>query len=158
MKQLPFAQAVALLANLGIVASIVFLALQMRESGNQARVNVNQELVGQVSNWERAVAADEELAIIFSRGLSNFTGLSEIEKVRFDLLMISRLRLFSSVLLSTELRISEPSPDGPLLGQVREMINQQGFREWWSSADHSRMSPRIVDLVESLRVASDATE
>jgi hypothetical protein len=158
VTKLDLGQTVNIIANLGVIASIVFLGLQFRESGIQARVGVNQELVAQSGEWEREVASDSQLADLLLRGFEDFTSLSEVEKLQFDLLIRSRLRLLNSAALAQELGVSRSRPNSVLAQQLETLLDEPGFRQWWRVADRRGIASRVPLLLDELEGSRDAAE
>lgn len=98
MKKVDLGQTLSILANLGVITGIVILAIEIRDSNNQARVASQIAYTGQISGWFSDLGTDEDSAEIYRRGLSDFAGLSESERDRFDYLIRSYLvRLIAAI-------------------------------------------------------------
>jgi hypothetical protein len=153
MKKIDLGQTISIMANVGVIASIIFLGVQLRDGSIQARIATNQELVSQLRDWDQFVAADAELAAIYARGMTEFAGLTPTEQVRFDFLMRSRIRAVSSGLLAQEYGVLRENPDlstSALIGQLVAFVEQPGFREWWTIADRRGLPSRMISLVDEL--------
>lgn len=89
MKQIDLGQTLGILANLAVVAGIVFLAIQIREERDYAIVE-NTTIVGHgMADWMSSVAHDRDRADIIFRGSQDFQKLAPLEQFEFDLLMRS---------------------------------------------------------------------
>ena len=100
MKKLDVAQAVSVLANIGVIASIIFLGLERRNSTTQAQIATIQQVVAQLSEWRELLASDGELADKYMRALKDFHQLTALEQERFDLLMRSHLHKLNASIIA----------------------------------------------------------
>ena len=78
------------LANLGqiigalaVVASLFYVAHQIRQNTNAVRSATAQTVHEHFAKWYHLVAADAELSQIVANGLRDYASLSEQERVRF---------------------------------------------------------------------------
>ena len=90
MKNIDVGQAISILANIGILLSIVFLAIEI--SQNQATIEEsntlnlvarNEALYASGSNFRRLIAENEEVARIWVNGRAG-NDLTPLEAERFD--------------------------------------------------------------------------
>jgi len=85
MKNIDLVQISSILANVGVIAGIVFLAYEIRQNTEQlmrSEMNATQE---QFSSWRQSIMTDGELARIWVDGLEDAASLPEVDRVRFDL-------------------------------------------------------------------------
>lgn len=155
MKKFDLGQTLTILANIGVIAGIVFLGIEIRDSNTQARIATTQEVVGQAADWKEFIAADGELSGIYARGMANFVQLSPQEQTQFDLMMRARLQRFSGALLARNANLLNPDFFGELEervieGEILYMLDQPGFQRWWSAVDRRGIAGVIVDLVDAL--------
>lgn len=151
---------IQIVANVGVIASIIFLGLELRDNTTQARVETTRESSASRTEFWELVANNSELASIYSRGLANFQGLSPIEQTQFDLLMRSFLtKIFVSIGARDEGLIPE-SPEieqRVLEGNLLRMLDHSGFRQWWMSADRRGLlveNSTLLDELERLRTGA----
>ena len=70
MKKIDFGQAIGILANVGVIAGIVFLAIEIRTSTETNRIAIQQNLSG---NWlliNSQIASDADLAALIEKAFS----------------------------------------------------------------------------------------
>ena len=153
MKKINFGQSLTILANIGVILGIVFLAIEVRNSANQASNQALQSTVTQFIDWHKQIAADPELAQIYSEGRKDYNRLSELDQQRFDALMRA---LVSSVTLFIDSRAQLFDTDIPPLcertaeGYILESLDQPGFRQWLSVADRRTIPGQLFPLLEHL--------
>lgn len=153
MKNIDVGQAVAIAANLGVIASIGFLALQISNTATQAGTAATQNMVMQIVAWHDQIAADEALASVYARGLEDFESLSGTEKVRFDALMMSLLQMIDTGVQARDaVFVGEPPPikERALEGYLLRHLDRPGFRQWWSAADHRGLTVPLISLMTDL--------
>jgi hypothetical protein len=136
-------QALGVLANLAVVAGIVFLVVQIREERDYAVVE-NTTLVGHgMADWMSSVANDPDKAGVIFRGSKDFQSLTPKEQFEFDLLMRSRIVRVHMGLLA-QIRNVSPQGSGPqgestvLTGNLVRVFDEPGTRQWWESANPKR--------------------
>jgi hypothetical protein len=157
LKKINLGQTVSTLANVGIVASIIFLAMEVRDNATQTRVDSVQVIVGQFVAWQAQIADNDALAEIYTTGLADFDQLSETEKTRFDSLMRSYLNIVGQAMAARGEGVI--IPDVPIQGRAVEgglsrHLDQPGFRRWWATADQRDIIGSVVEIIdhmESLR-------
>ena len=157
MKRLDLGQTVSTLANLGVVASIVFLALEVRDNATQTRVDSFQVIISQFAAWQQRIADNEALAEIYRNGLADFNQLAENDKTRFDALMRSYLNIVAQALAARAEGVINPG--APIQGRVSEgglsrHLDQLGFRQWWATTDRRDIGRSVIEIineVESIR-------
>ena len=154
MKKLDLGQIITILANVGVLAGIVFLGIEIRDTNRQAQIATTQDVTDQFAGWKEFIAADGELSEIYARGMADFDQLSPLEHTRFDLMMKAFLLRYSGALLARDAGLLNPDL-GELEGRVVEgellhMLDQPGFRQWWSAVDRLGMSPFILEMVDEL--------
>ncbi len=70
MKKIDIGQAIGILANVGVIAGIVFLAIEIRTSTETNRIAIQQNLSG---NWlliNSQIASDADLAALIEKAFS----------------------------------------------------------------------------------------
>ena len=160
MKKFDLGQSLAVLANIGVLAGIIFLGIEIRDTNTQARVATIQNVSDQLAGWQEFIAADGELSEIYARGMADFNQLSPLEQTRFDLMMRAFVRRVAGASLAREANLVNPTfgelerGERVLEGEILRMLDQPGFRRWWSTADRqgiSLLTIQLIDTVDTLR-------
>lgn len=114
-----------------VVVSLVYLAIQVRQSNQMALAESERELL---ENWANAVAgisADDRTTDIFLRGLDDFESLSNLEKTRFSVIM---QRLINTYIAAVRMDAKSlvDSKEVNIFGDIcLAMILTPGGRQWW---------------------------
>lgn len=153
MKQVNIGQILGVLANLAVVAGIVFLAIQIREERDYAIVE-NTTLVGHgMADWMSSVAQDPGRADIVFRGSRDFQALTPLEQFEFDLLMRSWIMRIEMGRMAQSRDVS-PQGSGPrgestvLTGNLVRFFDSPGTRQWWEAADRRGIPKGAVAYID----------
>ena len=123
-----------LLGALGVIATLGYLAVQIRQNTAVVRTSSFQELMKGMSNFTGSISQNPEVADIFLRGMANYEDLSEIEKIRFHTLMTEP---FTNAQVSYQLHkrglIDEKLYAG-YLASFSGLLRAPGVRQWWLSS------------------------
>lgn len=94
-------QAIAAVAEavgaIAVVASLLYLAVQVRQNTRQSRLGAQQAMVAELGMALQAQAQDREFASLLAKGLQNLGSLDPVEKVRFLSHIGHLLRLYEAV-------------------------------------------------------------
>ena len=153
MNKFDLGQSVSILANVGIVASIIFLAMEVRDNATQTRVDSIQVIVGQFVAWDEQIANNESLAELYRNGLAHFDQLSETDKTRFDSLMRSYLNIVGMAMAAREegvIIVAAPIQGRAVEGGLSRHLDQPGFRQWWATADRRDIISSVSELIDAL--------
>jgi len=154
MKKIDFGQILGVLANLAVVAGIVFLGIQIREDRQYAILENTTLVSNGMTDWMSNVAHDQDRAGVLLRGSQDFQSLSPVEQFEFDLLMRSWIMRIEMGRLATSRRISPQTsgPDGEstvLVGNLVRYFDSPGTREWWASADRRGIPKGAVAYIDN---------
>jgi hypothetical protein len=123
-----------LVGALGVIATLGYLAVQIRQNTAVVRTSSFQDLIAATSNFNTAIVQNAEVAEIYRRGIEGLADLSETEKVRFHGLMSE---LFNVAQVSYQLQkrglIDDQLSNG-YLTSFSNLLREPGVREWWLSA------------------------
>ena len=138
-----------LAANLGVLAGIVFLALEIQQNTDAVRSSTIQGITNVSMDVLRAYAADHDLAELRLKGEADPSSLSEVEAFQYFSHNRQYWLHFQNVYLQHQLGVL-----GDDLWRTYHRIvcadfdQRPGLRSTWS--DHSSvLDPRFVALVES---------
>lgn len=84
MKKVNLGQTISILANVGVIAGIVFLGYEMRQNTAALRSQAAQGILEQIASNSGYLIEDESLIDIFHRGDADPTNLTPIEMQRYN--------------------------------------------------------------------------
>ena len=82
-----------LLANLGVLAGLVFVGLEIRQNTSQLRADASYSITASVNEMNAGIYGDPTLADLVLRGEQDLSVLNPIERLRFNAFQFSRLNV-----------------------------------------------------------------
>ena len=149
--------AIAELAGaIGVVLSLVYLAIQIRQNTGQmertaraARGAAYQDALANSQSYLTPVGENGELAEIFRMGLQDCDKLSEAERFRFMWIIGGYVTNMDNVFYQHQDGVISEERWQVTLNSLRWFIRNPGFKQWWPEFDKSTMSPGFVAIVQS---------
>jgi len=92
MKKIDLGQAITILANVGVIIGIVFLAIEIRYASDATRLQTIESVSAGWFHLNDAVIRDPQVARAWTVGLYNPSALSDAEAAQFSMY----LRMFSN--------------------------------------------------------------
>ncbi len=132
---------------IGVIASLVYLAVQIRRNSNSVRASTFQEAVRDVAVLSDLLATDADLARIWSNGLRDFDALEREERVRFAAYMLGMFRRLENVLYQTRHGGLDPAYWEGQLSAMQGTLSQPGVAAWWVRSQ-GLFSPSFREYVE----------
>jgi len=136
MKKIDLGQSITLLANIGVIVGIIFLAVELRQNTNVARGNAIQSIAQTVYEHNMRVAMDPGLrAIQNTLEVAGATGLSADQRRQlygvFSALMVLQQNRFSQMQLGI---LDEASVFD--VGGTGQAYRRPIFAEFWAENKH----------------------
>ena len=86
-----------ILASLGVIGSLILVALQLRHNTVIMQNSTYQNRASLIGDWARPLAENSELYSIYRRGLKDDTQLTAEERGRFDLILLQNYKSIEAV-------------------------------------------------------------
>jgi hypothetical protein len=135
------------LGAVGVILSLVYLAIQVRHNTRAVRSSTRQEVMRGMQAYISLVASDSDTANFYERGLSDSCDLSRAERIRFSQLLTQFF--FSAGQVYDAYR--EGSLDPEAWEAQKEILcwylKQPGVKRWWSNS-RSTVPASFADFVE----------
>ncbi len=133
----------------GVVITLFYLALQLKEQNRQSRLAATRDLARDWGNGLNELAKDDDRFNLYMRAIQGYENLSGGERVK-------AYWLFSSVWRAVELQrlhLQEGHFSAEQFDRteyrIKEMASFPGMRQWWS-ANKQQFSPDFVQHVEKI--------
>jgi hypothetical protein len=132
----------------GVIFSLLYLGLQVRADARARRTaTISQEFRAQ-SDFQRSLGLDADAADIYYRGLRDPAALSDVERVRFSLMVDSIFRgLEVSYYYVEEGQIESGIWQG-LSATMQDLLAYPGARAVWRTRSHQH-SPEFQSFIEA---------
>ena len=89
---------IALVANVGVVAGLVFVGYEVQQNTTQIRADASNSINEALSTLNSAIYNDAVLANIVVKGENNYSSLSSTEQRQFNAYQYDRINLATYVL------------------------------------------------------------
>ena len=151
MKKLDLGQAIGIVANLGVIAGIIFLAVEIRGATRATQAESGQTASALDQEFLLHVASDAETSQLWITYLRMPETLSTEEKIQGGFLFAAIIRRLENVYLQYQLgALSEES------WQSRQalfvgMATSPGYTTFLDGPIASNASPAIIEFMNQLR-------
>ena len=120
-----------LLGGVAVVASLVYVGLQIRQNTAATRAASHHAVTDSFNEINLSLAREPALAEVWCRGSQTRVGLSDDERIRFDLFLLSYLRVFETLFYQSQVGAAEPRLMEAEERSLESMFALPGYREWW---------------------------
>lgn len=122
---------------LGVIATLVYLALQIRQSNRQDCVKGLQDAVAHfVDNVLRSTATRAN-AEVFRKGLHGFKDMPELDQAQFHSMLLRLAAGFNQVRILHESGLLHRSKFEAMEYTMTSIMRSPGALEWWNSWKHN---------------------
>ena len=133
-----------LIAAIAVVASLVFVGIQIKASVKQASVDSYSTVTSLWTNFTNAVAATDESWEVFYGGIRDYDSLSDRDKSRFNFLIGMYFGIQDTVMVHQSLGVwQNPETYDRILDEAYRMFRMPGVQSWWSQHQGRVFAPRV---------------
>ena len=139
---------------IGVVVSLVYLALQIRqntrhvsESNRSLRLNELNATAEAFSRFRYLVVPHPEVAELLQRGSTDGTALTPADRRRFALLMQELFFSYQALYLRAEEKVIPWGSWESTLAMIAGLLKSPGIRGWWSH-QQAIFEPGFVEAIE----------
>jgi hypothetical protein len=144
------------LGAVGVIASLVYLAGQIRHNREQmsqntlaARASSYQHFFAHLNDHMVSPTADSEFSEITWIGLTDFGSLSEKDAFRVGSWMYGVVNAFDNALYQARVGMLDEELLEKHLLDLKSIFQSPGFVQWWRGAE-PHVSPEFNTLVEEI--------
>ena len=120
-----------MLGALGVIISLIYLAIQIRSQKRESRNTAMNALVTHFSDLMRSQAENPDLCDLWLRGLHSFDELDGASKLRFGSHLGRQLRAADSLYLHFLDGTLDPRLWRGFDRTIRDVAAYPGFQKWW---------------------------
>ena len=113
-----------------LVASLVFVGLQIRQNNLAMKVAAKQEMTRQYSDYMDTLIKNPEVSSLYVRGVAGET-LTEAEAHRFNNMMAKAAWYYASMHYQREIRGLSDEEWHQSKQLISRSVQTKGFRQWW---------------------------
>ena len=124
-------------AAIGVVASLIYLAVQIRQNTKSSRVAANQSVTASYIDLNTRLGENEGLADVVRRGLRDVDALSDPERGRFYSYLTSMILILANqYAMYRQGVLTEPDWE-PAHRRAAILVSTPGGTAWWNSGEGS---------------------
>lgn len=143
-----------IIAAIAVVASLVFVGVQIKASVRQASVDSYSTITSLWTNFTNAVAANDETWRIFHSGIHDYDSLPDVDRARFNFLIGMYFGIQDTVMVHEGLGVWKNTETYErILEESYRMFTMPGVQSWWRQNKGRVFAPRVeaylVKRVES---------
>jgi hypothetical protein len=141
-----------IISTLAVVASLIFVGLQLRQSAKATRLSAYEAAQGRLDNVRQAIMSDPDLAETFSKGLADPMLLDDRQLVRFRLVLFvaaNALETLHTMFVQSHIGASEWNKVKPTALRI---FTTPGGRAWlalFKDEIDPKLAKVLNELVES---------
>jgi hypothetical protein len=138
------------LGAIGVIVSVLYLAIQIRQNTRSVRSSAYQSVVSSSVQMAAAYANDESLAELWPKGAREYSTLSEPERFRFGLFAYSVFRSYENLFFQYKQGAVEPDLWQGFRNMLVRDLKTPGLVTWWES-QRNIFSSAFQRYVDELR-------
>jgi len=138
-----------LLAAIGVIASLIYLAVQIRQNTRAVRSSSVQSLVQSLSATSQAVLENEYIIPIMLKASAGLETLTDEERARLHFLLVMTLRRFEGVYFQRDLGFVDAAVIEGFERSHISILTSKSGRAWWAKSKEI-FNSRFVAHVEKL--------
>ncbi len=119
---------------LGVIVSLAYLAVQIRQNTRSVRSASFQEAIRDVIAVTDVLSTDQELSRIYWKGLADFGSLEPDERRRFSSILVGMFRRFENIVYQTQQGALEAGSWEGVRMTAALTLSRPGAIAWWSEA------------------------
>ena len=136
-----------LVGAVAVVVTLIYLAIQIRQSNTSARVAARLEMTRQYSDFADGLINNPEANRVLRSGLAE-EQLNESDQLMFAALMHKCFWYFSAMHFQQAVHSFSDDEWYQSKRLIRRITSNPGARSWWEQ-NKSEYSPSFVDFLES---------
>jgi len=119
-----------------VVATLAYLALQLKENTRHIRRAERNAGFAQVSEFRLTMMRDADFVDIWTRGHDDFSSLTQIESTRFDSGMNQMLWTGYNIWDRALMKIIDVEEWEGTKTSILELLDSSGGKQWWENNSH----------------------
>lgn len=138
-----------LLAAIGVVATLIYLSIQIRQNTKAVRSSSIQNLVQSFSATAQAAVENEQIIPLLLKGNAGADALTEVERARLHFWFIMTFRRFEGVYFQRDLGIVDADVIEGFERSHMAVLASKSAQEWWANSKDI-FNSGFVSYVEKL--------
>ncbi len=138
-----------LVGAVGVIASLLYLAVQVRGSTRASAVQAKLESTRLLNDFIDSLISNPELNDLWLRGLADLGSLSKAEYYRFSNMSLKAFWFFSAGHFQFRAGTITEDDFHEMLTVLRYWLRGPGCRAWWVKIGRDSVAPHLRKFVEA---------
>lgn len=147
--------AINLLASVGVIISVIFLAIEIKKNTQAVRSNFYDSFANSNREFLHQLIADKDLGKLFEKGAKSWNTLSEDDKRTSNYMYIQLFRIWENLYYQNKMNVLEPWLWLSNKNTIISYFHLHGIQEWWEVRRQS-FSKEFVEFLEKSQKPDDA--
>ncbi|MDB5546125.1 MAG: hypothetical protein JWO64_3274 [Hyphomicrobiales bacterium] len=137
------------LSGIGVIFTVIYAALQIRNNTREVRATAFQQVVNSFAAISFDIAKDKTLSALYLRGGRDLKGLDEVEQAQYMFMLLSFLRRAEAVFFQTETHNLHEQNWFGIRESTKSVMASAGARACWSEI-RTRFNPQFAEFIDEL--------
>jgi hypothetical protein len=137
------------LSGIGVIFTVIYAALQIRNNTREVRATAFQQVVNSFASISFDIAKDRTLSDLYLRGGRDIKALDDVEHAQYTLMLLSFLRRAENVFFQTETHMLHEQHWFGIRESTRAVMAPPGARACWAEI-RTRFNPQFAEFVDEL--------
>lgn len=124
------------IASVGVVISLVYLGVQIRNQTAETKLATGNELANQLNNVYATISDNADLAALFYNGANDFISLSPAQRVQLSAYLNRQFRIVEATFHQHGQGRIETTLWTGLDQAIRDLCRYPGIKQWWKTREH----------------------
>ena len=142
----------SLMSGIGVIATVIYTAAQIRSNTRAVRASAFQEVVDSFASISFDIGKDRNLTELFLRAGRGSPPLSEVERAQYDFMLLSFLRRAESLYFQTENRTLRDKHWVGIRASIDWVLSSPGARASWNEIKE-RFNPQFSAFIDELNAS-----
>ncbi len=134
-------------AAFGVIITLLYLAIQIREQTKESRLSATRELARDWSEGLRFISGDDSNMELYQRAIADYAGLSGGDRIRAYMMFSSQIRIIEIQHFHISSGNLEPTLFAGMEYRIKQMGELPGIRYWWAN-NKEQYNSEFVNFAE----------
>ena len=144
-----FAELGAAMSGVGVIASVIYVSIQIRHNTRAVRASAFQQVVNSFAAISFDIAKDKSLVDLYLRAGRDFASLGEVERAQYSFMLLSFLRRAENVFFQTEIHLLHTEHWSGIRDSIKAIMATPGAQACWSEIKN-RLNPEFRAFIDEL--------
>ena len=130
-----------------VLATLLYLGKQIKNNTKEVRADNVHRVTDSFNAINLTIFQNEEVAELWLKGITDYSSMSDTEKLRFDFGWLSAFRVYDSMYYQVQSGTGETELFQTELATLKWFFSYPGARDWWRSQKFA-LSPGFREYVD----------